>query len=319
LVVERTDVFPDNWIYIHSPEVQVGRIQNFKNWSPEMVPDASRTSLGLEYFVQEGDGLWTMSDEELRELGSREMGALGLLDGGKVVGHAVVRMPKAYPVYDRNYEGALATAREWLTQLDNLHLIGRNGQHRYNNQDHSMLTGMLAAQNVAGAAHDLWTASDDSSYLEEATRKTSRGDRAVPRRLETPAADAGFETLLASAFARYDPLALGGAVGLVAGLAVFLATAVLLLRGGEPIGPNLSLLSHYLIGFEVSWPGAVLGACEAVLLGFAFGFGLARVVNFSVGVVADSVVRECQLEGLLDPLDGATPTGTPSGSGNSEA
>ncbi|REK08479.1 MAG: FAD-dependent oxidoreductase [Acidobacteria bacterium] len=323
VVVDREHLFPDNWIYIHAPEVRVGRIQNFKNWSPEMVPDASRTSLGLEYFVQEGDELWSAGDDELGALAARELAWLGLAEEDDVVGHYVVRMPKAYPVYDRDYEQALAVARRHLEGIGNLHPIGRNGQHRYNNQDHSMLTGMLAARNIlreaesasgssatggaAGPAHDLWAATEDDSYLEAPERGSrSLADRAVPRRLEEDDLAAGDERLeqaIAAAFARYDPVALGGAVGVIAGALVFLLTAVLLLRGDEPLGPNLSLLGHYLIGFQVSWPGALIGALEAALLGFGFGWLLARTINLLVDLAAESVVRECELEGLLDPFD----------------
>lgn len=299
LVVDREHVFPDNWIYVHSPRVKVGRVQNFKNWSPDMVPDHRRTSLGLEYFVQKGDALWNSGDDELRELGVRELEQLGLIEGREVVDHAVVRVPKAYPVYDGDYRGALVEIRAYLAGIINLQLIGRNGQHRYNNQDHSMLTGLLAARNVAGATHDLWTASSDTSYLEEVTEPAERvEDLLVPRTVE----EQRFADALASVFARYDPVALGSAVGLVSGAAVFVATAVLLIRGGEPLGPMLSLLGHYLLGFEVSWAGAILGFFEAGIGGFLFGVTLAWLINRVVDLIAESVIRECQLEGLLDPL-----------------
>jgi len=304
LVIDRTDVFPDNWIYIHSPAIKVGRVQNFKNWSPEMVPDQKRTSLGLEYFVQEDDELWARSDEELRALGVRELEALELIEGREVIDHAVVRVPKAYPVYDQNYESALETARTYLDQFTNLHLIGRNGQHRYNNQDHSMMTGMLAARNLAGADHDLWEVSADKAYLEEsADLKTAILDRAVPR----PTREPDFADTLASVFARYDAVALGTAVGLVSGAIVMLATAVLLLRGGDPLGPNLSLLGQYLLGFEVSWFGAIIGFLEAGAGGFVFGYLLARVINFLVDLIAESVIRQCQMERVLDPKDTGNP------------
>ncbi len=301
LVVDRHDVFPDNWIYIHSPRVKVGRVQNFKNWSPEMVPDQALTSLGLEYFVQEGDELWVRSDEELLDLGIRELETLDLIHAREVIDHAVVRVPKAYPVYDRAYGRALETARAYLSHITNLQLVGRNGQHRYNNQDHSMLTGIFAARNIAGAEHDLWAVSVDEAYLEETTGAGQETfDRAVPRPT-TSAPD--FRDALAAVFAHYDAVALGAAVGLVSGAVVFLATAVLLIRGGQPLGPTLSLLGHYLLGFEVSWSGAALGFMEAGLGGFLFGFTLARIMNLLVDVIADSVLKECQLQGVLDPLD----------------
>ena len=167
LVVDAKDVFPDTWIYIHEPNVKLGRVQNFKNWSPEMVPDPSKTCLGLEYFCFEGDGLWTASDEEMMELGKREVAQLGLADEDKILDGAVVRIKKAYPIYDGNYSEALAKVREFLADLKNLQLTGRNGMHRYNNQDHSMLTAMLAARNILGESFDLWQVNVDQEYHEE--------------------------------------------------------------------------------------------------------------------------------------------------------
>jgi protoporphyrinogen oxidase len=167
LIVNKADLFQDNWIYIHDSSVKVGRIQNFKNWSPGMVPDPSKTCLGLEYFCFEGDGLWTMSDEDLVKLGTAELGALGLVDPNDVEDGAVVRMPKAYPVYDSIYAGAVNTIREFLAGLSNLYLVGRNGMHKYNNQDHSMLTAMLSVKNILGANYDVWDVNVDNEYHEE--------------------------------------------------------------------------------------------------------------------------------------------------------
>ncbi len=167
LIVKRREVFPDNWIYIHEPEVTLGRIQNFKNWSADMVPDENKTCLGLEYFCFEGDGLWSKSDEELIELGTRELEILGLVKATDVEDGAVVRQPKAYPVYDEGYENALDTVRHFVESLGNLQLVGRNGMHRYNNQDHSMLTAMLAAKNILGANYDLWSVNAEQEYHEE--------------------------------------------------------------------------------------------------------------------------------------------------------
>lgn len=167
LIVNKADLFQDNWIYIHDSDVKVGRIQNFKNWSPSMVPDPSKTCLGLEYFCFEGDGLWTMEDKDLIELGAKELGILGLVDLKDVEDGAVVRMPKAYPVYDGAYEGAVTTIREFLASLPNLYLVGRNGMHKYNNQDHSMLTAMLSVKNILGANYDVWGVNVDNEYHEE--------------------------------------------------------------------------------------------------------------------------------------------------------
>ncbi|HEV2763721.1 MAG TPA: NAD(P)/FAD-dependent oxidoreductase [Pyrinomonadaceae bacterium] len=176
LVVNRPEVFPDNWIYIHDPEVKMGRIQNFKNWSPQMVADPSKTCLGLEYFCFEGDGLWQSSDEELLALGRRELGRLGLVREGEVEDGTVLRVRKAYPVYDSTYREALKVVRRFLSDLPNLQLVGRNGMHKYNNQDHSMLTAMLAVKNILGARHDLWEVNTDQEYLEELHE---RGDAAA--------------------------------------------------------------------------------------------------------------------------------------------
>jgi hypothetical protein len=148
--------------------VKLGRVQNFKNWSPEMVPDPGMTCLGLEYFCFEGDGLWTMADKDLIDLGTREMAAIGLIDPSRVVDGTVVRMPKAYPVYDEGYEQALDVIRRYLDTFSNLQVAGRNGMHKYNNQDHSMVTAMLSVQNFLGGHHDVWAVNADDEYHEEA-------------------------------------------------------------------------------------------------------------------------------------------------------
>ncbi len=166
LILDRRDVFPDNWIYVHAPEVRVARVQNFKNWSPDMVPDPAMTSLGLEYFVGEGDEIWSMSQEELVALGARELATIGLIDPAEVRDSTVVRVRQAYPVYDQHHRAAVAEIRAALDGIEGLYVVGRNGQHRYNNQDHSMLTGMLAARNIAGESHDIWSVNSDPTYLE---------------------------------------------------------------------------------------------------------------------------------------------------------
>ena len=171
LVIDKRELFPDNWIYIHDPDVKVGRIQNFKNWSPSMVPNPDKTCLGLEYFCFEGDGLWTMSDSDLIDLGRKELGILGLVNPADVEDGSVVRMPKAYPVYDGTYAEALRTVREFLDDVPNLQLVGRNGMHKYNNQDHSMLTAMLAVKNILGANYDLWQVNAEQEYHEEVTER----------------------------------------------------------------------------------------------------------------------------------------------------
>ncbi|MDW8344798.1 MAG: NAD(P)/FAD-dependent oxidoreductase [Verrucomicrobiae bacterium] len=173
LIVNRADLFPDNWIYIHSPEVKVGRIQNFKNWSRDMVPDPSTTALGMEYFCNVGDAVWEMTDDELIELARRELEQLGLAKASDVVDGTVVRQRAAYPVYDGTYRSALDVIRPYLQGFENLQTMGRNGLHRYNNQDHSMLCALRAVDNLFGARHDIWDINTERSYHEEFT--TDRG------------------------------------------------------------------------------------------------------------------------------------------------
>ncbi|HET7310349.1 MAG TPA: NAD(P)/FAD-dependent oxidoreductase [Mycobacteriales bacterium] len=168
LVVPESAGFPDNWIYVHSPDVRVGRIQNFGSWSPYMVKDG-RTCLGLEYFVNEGDDLWSMADEDLVELAKRELQTLGIADTHVVDAGYVVRVPKAYPVYDEDYRDNVDILRSWLdANTPNVHPVGRNGMHKYNNQDHSMFTAMLTVESIAdGVPHDVWQVNVEEEYHEE--------------------------------------------------------------------------------------------------------------------------------------------------------
>ena len=183
VVINREQVFPDNWIYIHDPTVQVGRMQNFKNWSSQMVADSQTTCLGLEYFCFEGDGLWSSSDDQLIELARRELVMLGMCQPEEVLWGTVVRQPKAYPVYDDVYKQHLAVIRDYLTEhLPNLQLVGRNGMHHYNNQDHSMMTALIAARNIAlNAGLDPWKVNTDAEYHEEAhLDEEDRSGRQIP-------------------------------------------------------------------------------------------------------------------------------------------
>lgn len=178
LIVNQAHVFPDNWIYIHSPEVRVGRIQNFKNWSRDLVADQQKTSLGMEYFCNEDDPLWTSADADLLALAKSDLDQLGLAYAADVEDGIVIRQAKAYPVYDETYRRHLAVIQDYLSTFENLQTIGRNGMHRYNNQDHSMLTGMLAARNILGETHDLWNVNTDRSYYEEFTTAELKGQSA---------------------------------------------------------------------------------------------------------------------------------------------
>lgn len=169
VTVPTAAAFADNWIYIHSPDVRVGRVQNFRSWSPYMVPSADMTCLGLEYFVFEGDDLWSAADDELVSLAAGELETLGLVPAGSVGGGWVVRMPKAYPMYSSGYQRRVDVLRGWLeANAANVWPVGRNGMHRYNNQDHSMFTAMLAVENVVlGTDHDTWSVNVESEYHEE--------------------------------------------------------------------------------------------------------------------------------------------------------
>ena len=174
LVVPESAGFPDNWIYIHSPDVIVGRIQNFGSWSPYMVKEG-RTCLGLEYFVFEGDELWNSTDEDLIALATKELQLIGLIEPGRVEAGYVVRVPKAYPFYDERYKANVQVLRDWLAEsVPNVHPVGRNGMHRYNNQDHSMYTAMVTVENlISGTHHDVWEVNVDEEYHEEKAPSSS--------------------------------------------------------------------------------------------------------------------------------------------------
>ncbi len=190
LMIRSEDLFPDNWIYIHEQGVKVGRVQNFRSWSPEMVPDESIACVGLEYFCFEGDGLWRMADDDLVALATQELAQLGLADPATVVGGAVVRQEKAYPVYDEGYRDNVdALRRELEARYPTLHLVGRNGMHRYNNQDHAMMTAMLTVKNIAAGArvYDVWNVNEDAEYHESGTegeQAALASERLVPERLK---------------------------------------------------------------------------------------------------------------------------------------
>ncbi len=167
LILNRDKLFPDNWIYIHTPGVKVGRIQNFNNWSQAMVPTPGMTCLGMEYFCFEGDGLWSARDEDLIAQAGRELEQLGLAQQSSIVDGTVIRMPKAYPIYDASYRAHLMKVREFVDAIPNLHTVGRNGMHKYNNQDHSMLAAMLTVSNMQGGSYDVWDINTDMDYHEE--------------------------------------------------------------------------------------------------------------------------------------------------------
>ena len=180
---------PDNWVYIHDPNVKVGRVQNFRSWSPELIPDPDSTCLGLEYFCFEGDGLWTSSDEDLIALAKQEIDKIGLMRAADVVDGTVVRQPKAYPVYDAMYrENVDAVRADLAANYPGLWLVGRNGMHKYNNQDHAMMTGLLTALNILAGreVYDVWDVNEDAEYHEggvEGAEEALASERLVPRRV----------------------------------------------------------------------------------------------------------------------------------------
>ena len=289
LILDKPHVSPDNWIYIHDPDVKVGRIQNFKNWSPHMVPDQGKTCLGLEYFCFEGDELWTMPDRELIALGHKELEVLGLAHGSEICDGAVVRMPKAYPIYDPTSSESLRILRQFFGKIDNLQLIGRNGMHKYNNQDHSMLTAMMAVENILCANHDLWQINTDQEYIEEISEKPFKDPQTL--------------SAIKRAFARMDKFAFAAALGSVCGLGMFLATIWLIIKGGEVVGPNLQLISQYFIGYTVSIKGAFIGMGYSFLWGFLFGWLFAYLRNLGIALFLYRVKRKTELFSLKDFFD----------------
>jgi len=189
LILKDRQMFDDNWIYIHDPSVKVGRVQNFRSWSPEMVPEHDKVCYGLEYFCFEGDGLWDSSDGALIDLARRELVQIGLAKEGDFIDGCIVRQKKAYPVYDDDYARHVATIREELeTRYPNLQLVGRNGMHKYNNQDHAMMTAMLCVENILADArlYDLWQVNGDAEYHEQgpaAEETNGSALRLVPTRV----------------------------------------------------------------------------------------------------------------------------------------
>ena len=286
LIVKKPALFPDNWIYIHDPSVLVGRIQNFKNWSPDMVPDPSTTSLGLEYFCNEGDAIWTMPDAELIALGKQEIAKIGLAQPEDVVDGVVFRVEKSYPVYDSDYAESLETIKAYLATLENLQTIGRNGLHRYNNQDHAMLTGMLAVRNLLhGEQNDLWQVNAEQEYLEE---------QLLDEPVKAPEFIQVVDELLEGTFPKLAPLALGLALGIVVGVGLLLATWFMLLRGGDMTGQTLTLLGQFFPGYSVTAVGGLVGLGYGFLTGFTLGWGYAFLRNAVTALYLVSLHRSAQ-------------------------
>ena len=278
LILDKPNLFADNWIYVHDPDVHVGRIQNFKNWSPYMVPDENKTSLGLEYFCNEGDEIWTMPDKDLVALGSREVEKIGLASQTDVIDGCVFRVEKSYPVYDSTYREHLGVIHTYIDSLDNFQTIGRNGLHRYNNQDHAMLTGMLAVRNMLdGEKNDLWVVNAEQEYHEEI-------------RVEKPIPAQVVDEVFARAFTKLDPLGFGAAYGIVAGISLALITLVAIFRANNQLTVNLMLLDNYLLGYQVNWQGVFTGLLWGFVLGFVIAGGFAALRN-SITRLYISIIR----------------------------
>jgi len=289
LIIDRQTLFPDQWLYVHSPKVQVGRIQNFKNWSRFMVPDQSKTSIGMEYFCNVNDLTWEMSDNELVDMATREMAEMGFAPASLVIDSYVVRQSHAYPVYDSTYKQNLQAIRNYLDNFNNLQTIGRSGMHRYNNMDHSMQTGILAAKNCCGEHHDLWAINEEKSYLEE--------DSSVKEMPLVP------EKVLIRVFARMDKFAFAVAVGTVCGLMVLSATLWIISRGGDVLNSHLRLLGQYFIGYTVTVKGGFIAFGYSFFWGFLFGWLFAYLRNLFLAVYIYRIKRKVELLSLKDFFD----------------
>jgi len=287
LIVDRKELFPDQWIYIHSSDVRVGRIQNFKNWSAAMVPELEKTSVGMEYFCNEGDEIWSMSDSDLKDMATQELSRLDLASADDVIDSYVVRQPMAYPIYDQEYEKNLGVIKDFLGPIENLQTIGRNGLHRYNNMDHSMLTGMLAAENICSTQINvnLWEVNEDPKYLEE-------DDQGVV-----------YEKVISRTFARMDKLAFASSVGCVFCLFIFYVTLWPFILSADIIGPKLPLIAQYFIGYSVSVKGAFIACAHSFVWGFVFGWLFAYLRNLLLGLFIFWVKKKTELITLKDFFD----------------
>lgn len=258
LIIDNPNLFPDNWIYVHDPIVELGRIQNYKNWSPEMVPDPGKTVLGLEYFHFESDQEWNWPDRKLIERGTAELEKLGLIGQARVEDGWVTRVPKAYPVYSNNYQEDLEIIKKYLEKFDNLQTVGRNGTHRYNNMDHSMLSGILAASNLMGEKIDLWKINTEQEYHEE---------------------EGSLEKAATGFISELDPLGAGVAGAACLGLLMAGITLAAIFLADPQGSAFVALLANYFYGYSVSWKGALLILLEAGALGFFLGSSIAWLRN----------------------------------------
>jgi protoporphyrinogen oxidase len=313
LIIDKKTIFKDNWIYIHDLNVKVGRIQNFKNWSPYMVPDPDKTCLGMEYFCFENDEFWSMSNENLVDLAKNELENLGFAKKSEIIDGTVVRMPKAYPVYDEEYKKALEQIKEFLGNISNLQLVGRNGMHKYNNQDHSMLTSMLAVKNILGGHFDLWKVNADQDYHEEIKENEQLDKQLSDLSSTQPLIPSAFamkkssgsliEKAIIRVFSRLDKFAFAVAVGTASFLFLFLTTIFLVFKGDQNIVQSMLLLNNYFIGYDISIKGAFIGGGYCFLWGFISGWLFAYIRNLSLGFVIYKEKKKLENQSLKDLLD----------------
>ena len=260
-----------------------------------MVPDQNKTSLGMEYFCNEGDEYWCMSDADLIELGKQEIAKIGLANYEDVVEGAVFRVEKTYPVYDSNYAQHMEVIKSYVSEFDNFQTIGRNGLHRYNNQDHAMLTGMLAVRNMLdGEQNDLWAVNAEQAYLEEIdTENKVKTDKVIDV----------VQGALAHVFPKLHPTALGLSVGIVTGFVLFVATWIALLQGSSDPQTNLTLLNQFFPGYEINVLGSVLGFFYGFLTGFFTGWIFAFLRNAATAFYLSSNFRSAQQGALRQFFD----------------
>jgi hypothetical protein len=267
--------------------VRTGRIQNFKNWSAAMVPDLAMTSVGLEYFCNAGDDFWNMPDAQLAQLAQDELCRLGLAEKCDIEDHFIVRQPNAYPIYDAGYRERLAAIREHLAGISNLQSIGRGGLFRYNNMDHSMQTGFLAAEHIKDQDVDPWR-------LEAEGYREGNGRKQI-----SPVV----EKIISTTFARMDPVAFALAIGLVAGFWIFFATIFLVIKGGHVVGPHLQLLAQVFTGYTVTVKGAFIAFGYSSFWGFLLGWLFAYLRNLFLVVTIYRARKKTELVTFADFFD----------------
>ena len=259
-----------------------------------MVPDLSKTSLGLEYFCNAGDDLWNMADADLVELGKKELQRIGLAEMGDIIDGCVYRVPHAYPIYDSDDNGSLDHVREFVDSIENFQTIGRSGLHRYNNQDHSMITGMLAVGNlIKGEKNDLWQVNTDPTYHEEISLDEEKESEELGKKGT------------GRVFPRLDPIAFGFSTGLTTALLLFVPTLFLAINGDEVVGSLLHLLAELFPGFTVSLLGGLIGLLYLFVFGFVVGSGSAYLKNLIVLINARIFHRDIkpyQLKRLFEYL-----------------